>query len=296
MTTDLTGGAIVATSEAPQSPTETSAPQAQTPPKQKDPNEKRWAHMARQERQFRAQQAQFKVEREQFMSQKAEAEKQIALKQRISQGDYDALSEFGVTKEQLTNYLVNQPNPTDRELMQLKAKLSEMEQSQGSIQKAMEEQTQRNYDAAVKQYSNEIKLVANGNPDKYELINANRAHEAALELVKEVFDKEGHMMTAEEACDQVEEYLLEESLKLMNLKKIKAKFAPQTPPARLPSASSNKAAISTVVSETASSRAQPPRTLTHQQMPLPSDRRLTDRERRDKVVAAIQAINASKQR
>lgn len=271
-------------------PTTEAPPAAETPPKVKDPNEKRWAHMAKQEKAIRAERARITAEREQLVKDRAEIESAKSWRDRLSKGDYDALSDAGVTKEQLTQYIVNQPNPTDREIAMLKAKIAQMEEGQGTIQKSIEAQTQKQYDEAVNQITRETQLLMKSDPDKFEMLSAHQSHDAVVELIKQVFDTEGYMMTVEEACNEVEEYLFEETSKLMGLKKIKAKIAPAPPaPTKLPLPSMGKPTFSTAVRESAAARPAP-RTLTHQQIPVPTtpSGKLTEKQRMANAVAVAQ--------
>lgn len=263
-------------------------------PKARDPNEARLAHLAKQQKAIRAEQArvksdreQFKAEREQFAKERQEAEETRAWRTRLSKGDFEALTEAGVTKDQLTNYLVNQPNPTDREILALKSELDLIKEKQGSTEKAMAEKTQRDYDQAVKQITNETTLLVSGNPEKYELIQANGAADAVVELIKQTFDSENHILSVEDACNEVEEYLFEESIKLMSLKKIKSKFNPEPVGTQFKDVpKSKKETFSTSVRDMP--RATPAKTLTHQQLPLTPDKPLTNRDRRERAIAAFQ--------
>lgn len=261
-------------------------PAAEPAPKQPDQNARRLAHMAKQQKALRQDQVRLQIEREQFAKEKASIEQERAWKARLAQKDFDALAEAGITKDDLTQYLINQPNPTDRSIMEMQAKLQAMEEKTSGVEKSMAEQTQRQYDQAVAQITNETKLLVNGNADKYELLAANNAHDAAVELIKKTFDTEGYVMTVEDACNEVEEYLLEESMKLMNLKKIKAKFAPEQPQAQFRDVpGSKKATFSTAVREMPKN---PLNTLTHQQIPAPTAKPLTSKDRRERAIAAFQ--------
>lgn len=263
-------------------------PDPVTPPakEQPKPTDPRIAHLARQQKAIRAEQAKLQAEREAFAAEKAEVEQAKAWKSRLSQGDYDALSEFGITKDQLTQYLVNQPNPTDRAVMEMKAQLASMQEKQELTQKQIADQTQRNYDQAVAQITTETKLLVSGNPEKYELLEMNGAHDAAVELIKKTFDTEGYVMTVEDACNEVEEYLLEESLKLMNSKKLKAKFAPEAPAEQFVDVPKDKkVTFSTAVRDMPKATVN---TLTHQQIPSPTQKPLSSKDRRERAILAFQ--------
>lgn len=265
-------------------PTEKAVPETPKP----DPSAQRIAHLAKQQKALRAEQMRFKVEQEQFAKEREEVERIKSWKKRLEQKDFDALRDIGASPEELTSYLVNQPNPTDRNLAKIQAEIEELRNGQTLTQKQIEENSQRQYDQAVKQITNEAQKLVAANADKYELIAANEAHDAAVELIKKTFDTDGYMMTIEDACNEVEEYLLEESIKIMGLKKIKEKMTAQTAPASeaqfIDTPKNKKAPFTEAVSE----RMGGLKTITHQQLPTPSGKPLTAKNSRERAILAFQ--------
>lgn len=282
--------------QAPVEGVATPAPETSEQTPKVDDNTKRYAHLSKQQKALRAEQVRVQnermklnAEREAFQQQLKDAQSAQEWKTRLSKKDFDVLKDAGITQDDLTQYLVNQPSATDKQIMMMQQKIEELQGGLTAAQKAQEEAAQKSYDQAVNQISSEVKMLVKGAGDKYELIGANNAYDAAVELIKEVFDTEGYVMTAEEACNEVEEYLLEESVKLMNLKKIQAKFAPPSPPeAKLPPPSMGKPSFSMQVREMVQKQAAPSKTLTHQQMPLSTSEKLSPKDRRARAIAAFQ--------
>lgn len=284
MTTDLTGGAVTATTEPPQIP-ETTTPEAV---KQPDPNAKRWAHMAKQEKMLRQREAKFKAEQAAFEAERTEARVAREWKQKLSNKNFDVLAEAGLTQDDLTAYLVNQPNPHDRLIGELKAEIAALRGGQDEMKKGLEEQTTRQYKDALTAISNEGRASVQADPEKFELCNANLddAVEAATTLVEELWKTTGRIIPVEEALNEVEEYYLDTFSQMYEKStKIKAKIKPQDAPTRLPPPSPSKTPFSTAVREAAQQRPSP-RTLTHQQIPAVS-RPLSAR---DRVVAHIEEL------
>lgn len=270
-----------------QSSTQTATLPATEAPK-RDPNEIRLAHLAKQQKALRLEQVRIKTEREQLARDKAEVESIKGWKQRLSNPHtfLEVAAEAGISPEQLTQLLVSQPSGTDKELFDLKAELKELKDGQGTIQKSMEESQQRQYDQAVNQISNEAGLLIKSNPDKYECLTTHQAQDAVIELIKQTFDSEGYVMSVEDACNEVEEYLTEETVKLMSLKKIKEKLTPkeEVVAARTPAPSLGRKAFTTAIREAKS----PNPTLTRQTIPMPTQRAPSAADRRARAIAAMQ--------
>jgi hypothetical protein len=276
MTTDLTGAAP----SAPVEPTPAPETQAAAPaePKKEPQSDKRIAHLMRQEKALRAQAAKLKSEREAFAREQEEARQAIEWKQRLSRKDFDVLKDAGLSQEDLTSYLVNQPDPRDRTIAQLQSRLEQLEGNQTSFKKEMEDQVQRNYQQALEQIQAEAQVAAKADPARFELVNANLedAIAAATALVEETWKSTGRVIPVEEALNDVEEYYLEAFGKILSSSgKLKSKLQPPAPkPERLPPPTMGKTSYTTQPRTPS-----PPRTLTHQQVPQTSQKPLNPRER-----------------
>lgn len=264
-------------------------PTAPEVPKQKDPNEKRWAHMARKEKELRAREMKFKSEMAAFESERMAAKQASEWKTRLSQKDFDVLKETGITQEDLTNYLVGQPNPQDPIVKELRAEIAALRGGQDAIKKDMEDKVSREYKQAIQNLSSEAQSAAKSDPERFELVNANMedAVGAATNLIEEIWKKTGRVITVEEALNDVEEYYLETLYNsFANSKKLKSKWQPVEPtaPVKLPSAP-GKPSFTTAVRE--SIEKAPVKTLTHQQIPMPIDKPLSQKDRRERAIAAF---------
>jgi hypothetical protein len=84
------------------------------------------------------------------------------------------------------------------------------------------------YETAIKQLGNEAKILVDSDPS-YELIKAQDATGAIVELIEETHKETGVLMSVEEAAKEIENHLYEEALKLSQLEKVKKGLQP--PPA-----------------------------------------------------------------
>lgn len=135
------------------------------------------------------------------------------------------LSELGVTYDTLTEQQLSQINPDPNQ--QLLNKIAELEARLSSVDEQFTKRDTQAYEAAVNQIRNDVKLLVDSDPT-YETISATGETEAVVELIQRVFDKEGTILSVEEACRLVEDKLLERKLeevkRLTALSKIKSKL------------------------------------------------------------------------
>jgi hypothetical protein len=279
MTTDLTGAAMSAPVEPTPAP-ETQATPMPAEPKKDPQADKRIAHLMRQEKALRAQAAKLKAERDAFAKEQQEARQAIEWKTRLKSRDFDVLKDAGLTQEDLTSYLVNQPDPRDRTIRDLQAKLEALEGNQNNFEKKMEEQVAENYKQALRTITSEAEIAAKADPQKYELVNANLddAIQAATMLVEETWKQTGRVIPVEDALNDVEEYYLDAFAKIAaSSTKIKSKLQPPAPPA--PAAKTSPTSSGKIPYSSTPRVPAAPRTLTHQQVPTTSQKPMSARER-----------------
>lgn len=141
------------------------------------------------------------------------------------------LSELGISYEHLTEKQLSQVNPDPNQ--QLLNKIAELEARLSSVDEQFTKRDSQAYEAAVNQIRNDVKLLVDSDP-VYETISATGETEAVVELIQKVFDKEGTILSVEEAARLVEDKLLERKLeevkRLTKLSKIKSKLGSTAEP------------------------------------------------------------------
>lgn len=141
------------------------------------------------------------------------------------------LSELGVTYDTLTEQQLSQINPDPNQ--QLLNKIAELEARLSSVDEQFTKRDTQAYEAALNQIRNDVKLLVDSDPT-YETISATGETEAVVELIQRVFDKEGTILSVEEACRLVEDKLLERKLeevkRLTALSKIRSKLGSPAEP------------------------------------------------------------------
>lgn len=146
-------------------------------------------------------------------------------KNRLKNDLYNTLTEAGITPDDLTQYFTAAPSAELREIQALKAELQAIKDDQAKFTNQSKERETAQYEQAVNQIRSEVKSLVDISPE-FETIKETGSHEAVVELIKATFDNDGTLLTIEEASKQIEDYLIEEAIKMASLKKVKAKLTP----------------------------------------------------------------------
>lgn len=226
----------------------------------------KFAALAREQRALHKMREELKAERAAIEAEKTTYKTKYIDKDRIKTDFLSVMTEAGLTPDEVVSAISNH-DPQSATIQKLMAKIDSLEQKQTSAEKAAIENQQKAYDNAVNNVRNEVKLLVDSNSD-YETIKANDAQEAVVELIKETFEKENRLMTTEEASKIVENYLLEEAVKMASLEKVKQRLLPKAP-------EQVKAPI-----------AKQQQTLTHANTTAQT-KPLTPKERRERAIAAF---------
>lgn len=118
-------------------------------------------------------------------------------------------------------------------LSELGLELQDLKNSQASVSKTLEDSQTQARQQAVRQITADVSRLVNSNVE-FETVKAMDAVPAVVQLIEDTFDKDGILLSVEDAAKQVEDYLVEETLKALNIPKIKTRLAPPTPEAEAP--------------------------------------------------------------
>lgn len=181
--------------------------------------------LARREQKFRQQEQQFKAEQEKLKQEREALSKLSQLKTKIESKDFSALEELGISYEDYTNYLINKADGQDP----VKSELSDLKKEIESLKTSQEEQVNKQYEATVNQYRSEIKQLVSKDP-QFESIKDSGNEDAVLQLILETFEEDGEILTVEEAAQEVEKFIVEDTLATATkLRKVREKLVPPKP-------------------------------------------------------------------
>lgn len=212
------------------------APAVATQPEPKEKLSAQYAQLARKEKQIRAQvnaikaqEAAIKAREDAIKAKEAEYQSQYIPKDRIAKDPLKVLQEQGYTADQITQMLLNAPDPVAMQqqavIDELRAEIATLKDGQESVKKTFQENQTQAYQQALNQIRTDVKQLVT-NDSSFEAIKATNSVDDVVELIEKTFQKDGHLLTVEEAAQAVEEYLVEEAYKLAKLNKIQAKFKP----------------------------------------------------------------------
>lgn len=216
-------------------------PKAAEPEKPKeDPLSAQYAALARKERAMREQAKAIKAQ-EEGMRQREEAMKsdyasKYIQKDRIQSDPLGALSELGLSYEQITEMVLNQGNRPDITkdplVVQMQAEIKRLSELAEKSQKDQVEGQTKAYQQAVAQIKREASTLVFTDP-AYETIKETGSVNDVVELIEATYRDEDRIMSVEEAAKLVEEHLIEEAMKLTKLKKIQERLKPVAPASQL---------------------------------------------------------------
>lgn len=201
-----------------------------------------YAILARQQKALRQRDQQLKAREAAIKAQEDAArlpqkplfdESKYVQKDRITQDPFAVLNELGLSYDQLTDLALNAPKPEqiaiNNELKALREEMKLLRGENESTKKSFEEQQTQAYTQAVQQIRNEAKLLVNNNPN-FETIKETSSINDVVELIEQTFKQDGILLTVEEAAQQVEDYLVEEAMKITKIKKIQQRLMPKATP------------------------------------------------------------------
>ncbi len=191
----------------------------------------KFAALARREKALRSKwlqkEAELKAKEDSLNAKFAEYESSYvpksSIKERLEKDPLGFITENGLTYDQLTQQALN---PQEVMIQKLEAKIAALESKTNESLTKAEEHQKKAYEQAVNQIRTEVKVLIDSDP-AFETIKETDNAEAVVELIRETFDKEGVLLSHQEAAEEVETYLIEQGEKMARLKKVQQKLAPQ---------------------------------------------------------------------
>lgn len=215
---DITNPQVTEEPQTEQAPV-TETPKVEAAP---SPDKARLDQLAKNERRLRQQSLQLRKEREAFLK-----EREDALKPKP-----EPVAPIN-WEERISTDPIGTIKSANLEIEYLKAELKAIKDSQDASLKSVTESQTRAYQQALAQVSRDVNKLTLNN-EAFEAIQATKSQSAVVALIESTYKEDGILLTAEEAANQVEEFLIDSTMPLTKLKKIQAKLAPPvaTPPAK----------------------------------------------------------------
>ena len=254
----------------------------------------RFAALSKREQKLQLEREELKREREQVAKEREETaairrenEEMKAARAKAKEDPVAFMKAHDLTYKEVTDFILKGPkslDPADVDrIVEEKLTAAEKKRAEEDAKRRQEEEKQalerenetiqKEFDAYAKQTMDFI----NANPDDYELLLVNNAEDQVFSVIAECFKATGEVLEPKVAADLVEEYLFEQSQKLLKTKKL----APTTSPAPQGALRDKSPDVR--------DQAKPSPTLTNSAAvpPAQPSRPLTDEERYERAIARL---------
>lgn len=167
-------------------------------------------------------------ERAQLAAERAALESNADLSAYVSKADIQAkplrvLQEMGVTYEQLTQAILSdQSNTVDPEVLKLRDEVKALKEGFDKTLVDRDEQAEQQVLSEMKKEAEA--LVRDG--DTFEMVRETRSMPDVMRLIHQTYKQTGEVLEVQEALQLVEDELINESLKIANIGKVKSKILP----------------------------------------------------------------------
>lgn len=181
--------------------------------------------LAKKEQAIRKARQELKAQQEAWEREKAN----YVAKELLKNDPLSALNELGLSYDKLTELQLSQqnPDPNQQTLEQLEKLKTQFEERLSSFDKKLEDRDKQAYDAAVNQLRKDAELLVDSDP-AFETIKAAGEVGSVVELIEKIFNKEGTILSVEEAAKLVEDALVERETervqKLLKVSKLKSRM------------------------------------------------------------------------
>lgn len=180
--------------------------------------------LAKKEQAIRKARQELKAQQEAWEREKAN----YVPKQVLQSDPLSALTELGLSYDKLTELQLSQqnPDPNQQTLEQIEKLRTQVEERLSSFDQKMAKRDKENYDAAVNQLRKDAELLVDFDP-AFETIKETGEIGAVVELIERIFNKEGTILSVEDAAKLVEDALVEREServqKLLKVSKLKSR-------------------------------------------------------------------------
>ncbi len=196
----------------------------------------------------------------------------------VKQQTLKVLADAGVSYEDLTQQILNQSqtNPyTESQISKLQQEIQALKAETEAVRKQSTTQQEQAVEAAVKQIRTDVARLVKTD-SSFETVRATNSVNDVVDLIRKTYEEDGYIMDAADAAQEVEDYLIEEALKLTRIQKIQKRLQATGV------ASQTAAGASSVKTPQQPKQPQPMKTLTNA---TSSTRPLSARER---AIAAME--------
>jgi hypothetical protein len=152
----------------------------------------------------------------------------------LKSNTFATLQKLGVSYDQISEEAIAAQSPEAQALQRMRqeiqGELQTLREEQEKTRQSIENNQTQAYQQAVKQITLEATNLINNDPN-FETVKEAGAVKDVVELIERTYAEENRLMTVDEAAQAVEDYLMEEAIKLSRIKKVQERLKPAAAPA-----------------------------------------------------------------
>jgi hypothetical protein len=196
--------------------------QVQATTEETKPLSPQFAALAKQRRALQVKEREI-ADREKALATKNTSSEDVVSKAKIKSDPLSVLQEAGVSYDELTQAIL--ATPVNPEIQALKEEIRALKEG---VDGRFTTQAEAQEEAALTEMLVQAEILAKEG-DAYEMIRERNAYDQVLRKIYTTYKKTGQVLDVEEVMGQIENQLLDESLKLAGIKKVQSKLVPKEP-------------------------------------------------------------------
>lgn len=183
---------------------------------------------ARREKEIRARQAALAEEKANIEKMKSSYDQDYIPKSKLKSDFMNVVTNAGLTADEIASMLLNPQPGQNPDVLEIRREIQALKDEQSKAQEAFKETQDRAYQQAVQQIQLEAIDVVKANPEFEAIRMEGKAGPLAVtKYIENYFNSTGRLMSVEQAAKEVEDHLIAEGMRYVNLSKIKSKFLPK---------------------------------------------------------------------
>ncbi len=172
--------------------------------------------IARKEQAFRQRELTLKQREKDLEAKLAKADQFDQISTKFAAKDFSEAERLGLNYEEYTKYLLDKQGSEDPQAMALKKLEAEIQ----ALKTNQEESISQSFEETVSEYKKEILKAVTDNPE-FSSIKELKREDAVLQLILDSWEEDKEEVTVEQACKDIEEFLIEQGKRFSALPKLK---------------------------------------------------------------------------
>lgn len=246
-------GATPAIPETP--PAGEGAPPAEPAPTEDPSLASRFAALSRRDKELRERENALKAQEATVKATQEQIQAIADLKELGKENPMAVMEEYGITFDQLTQFILNDGKKTPEEqIAELSAQVEELKKTPEQIRKEIEEKELERQKSQVETRidfaKSQLNSFIDSQSEQFPLLVAQKAHDRVWNVVEEYFYETSTLIDFAQAAQAVEDELIDGFKKFQGIDKVASLFAPKTPDAQelipAPAQASSRPVVKTI--------------------------------------------------